>query len=65
MYIKPTSNFKLSKQTKRTMCTYADDRDRNSFKRDMIQAELAAEQRPQRRERPTAAGQREQPDDLT
>jgi hypothetical protein len=49
--LKPTSNFKLSKQTKRFMATYTDPVARNSFKRDMIQAELHAQQQPPRKEK--------------
>ena len=40
--MKPTSTFKLSKQTKRFMCTIVDPVERNAFKNAMIQAELAA-----------------------
>jgi hypothetical protein len=49
--LKPTQNFKLSKQTKRFMATYTDPVARNSFKRDMIQAELASQQQAPRREK--------------
>jgi hypothetical protein len=40
--LKPNKTFKLSKQTKRFMCTIVDAHERNEFKRAMIQAELAA-----------------------
>jgi hypothetical protein len=40
--IKPGKTFKLSKQTKRLMCSIVDSVQRNAFKRAMIQAELAA-----------------------
>lgn len=40
--IKPGKTFKLSKQTKRLMCSIVDAHARNAFKRAMIQAELAA-----------------------
>ena len=40
--MKPGKTFKLSKQTKRFMCTIVDPVARNDFKRAMIQAELAA-----------------------
>jgi len=40
--MKPTSTFKLSKQTKRFMCTIVDPVERNAYKNTMIQAELAA-----------------------
>jgi hypothetical protein len=50
--LKPTANFKLSKQTKRFMATYTDPVARNSFKRDMIQAELAALIQPKREKKP-------------
>ena len=56
MYIKPAANFKLSKQTKRFMATYTDPQARNSFKRDMIQAELHAMVQPPRREKRTYTG---------
>jgi hypothetical protein len=51
--LKPTSNFKLSKQSKRFMATYTDPVQRNSFKRDMIQAELHAMIQPPRKEKRT------------
>jgi hypothetical protein len=40
--MKPGKTFKLSKQTKRFMCTMVDATQRNAYKRMMIQAELAA-----------------------
>ena len=40
--MKPGKTFKLSKQTKRFMCTIVDPQKRNAFKNMMIQAELAA-----------------------
>jgi hypothetical protein len=49
--LKPTANFKLSKQTKRFMATYIDPVARNSFKNDMIQAELASAIAPKREPR--------------
>lgn len=42
MMIKPGKTFKLSKQTKRLMCSIVDAHARNAFKHAMIQAELAA-----------------------
>jgi hypothetical protein len=51
--LKPTANFKLSKQSKRFMATYTDPVARNSFKRDMIQAELHSQQQPPRKEKRT------------
>jgi hypothetical protein len=51
--LKPTSNFKLSKQTKRFMATYTNAEARNSFKRDMIQAELHSQIQPPRKEKRT------------
>jgi hypothetical protein len=42
--LKPTSTFKLSKTTKRMMCFISDKALRNAFKRNMIQAQLAAEE---------------------
>jgi hypothetical protein len=54
--LKPTANFKLSKQTKRFMATFIDPQQRGQYKRDMIQAELAAMIAPPRKEkRPTGA----------
>ena len=40
--MKPTASFRLSKQTKRFMCTFVDPVARHAFKNAMIQAELAA-----------------------
>jgi hypothetical protein len=40
--LKPNKTFKISKQTKRFMCTFVDPVARHEFKRAMIQAELAA-----------------------
>jgi hypothetical protein len=40
--LKPGKTFKISKQTKRFMCTFVDPVARNAFKHAMIQAELAA-----------------------
>jgi len=42
MELTPGKTFKLSKQTKRLMCSIVDTVSRNAFKRAMIQAELAA-----------------------
>jgi hypothetical protein len=50
--LKPTASFKLSKQTKRFMCTIRDPEQRNAFKRAMIQAELAALIQPKREKKP-------------
>jgi hypothetical protein len=44
--LKPNKTFKLSKQTKRFMCTIIDAHERNEFKRSMIQAELHAAVQP-------------------
>ena len=41
--MKPTKTFKLSKTTKRMMCFITDKESRDSFKRAMIQAQLASE----------------------
>jgi hypothetical protein len=48
--LKPTANYKMSKQTKRTLAlTSFDSQDqRNAWKRSMIQAELAALIQPKR-----------------
>ena len=40
--MKPGKTFKLSKSTKRMMCSIVDAEKRNAYKRMMIQAELAA-----------------------
>ncbi len=44
--MKPTAAFRLSKQTKRFMCTMVDPVARHAFKNAMIQAELAASVKP-------------------
>jgi hypothetical protein len=41
--MKPTSNFKLNRQTKRFMATIVDPQKRNEFKRGMIEAQLESE----------------------
>jgi hypothetical protein len=51
--MKPGKTFKLSKTTKRMMCSITNTEDRNQFKRMMIQAELAAAIQPKREKRPT------------
>lgn len=50
--LKPNKTFKLSKQTKRFMCTFIDPVQRNAFKNAMIQAELAAAIVPKREKKP-------------
>jgi hypothetical protein len=40
--MKPNKTFKLSKSTKRMMCSIVNTEQRNQYKRMMIQAELAA-----------------------
>ena len=42
--MKPTSSFKMWKQTKRTAATFIDPHKRGEYKRSMIQAQLAAEE---------------------
>ena len=42
MEMKPGKTFNLSKQSKRFMATLVNAEERNSYKRAMIQAELAA-----------------------
>ena len=44
--MRPTAAFRLSKQTKRFMCTIIDPVERHAYKNAMIQAELAAAVRP-------------------
>ena len=41
LMLKSDKNFRLSKTTKRMMCSIVSDSERNEFKRMMIQAELA------------------------
>lgn len=43
---KPTSTFRLSKQTKTMMSFIPNDQERHQFKRMMIDAELSAKERP-------------------
>lgn len=49
--MKSTSSFKLSKQSKRLMCSFIDPHARGAFKRAMIQAELAAAIRPKEKKK--------------
>jgi len=58
MELTPGKTFKLSKQTKRLMCSIVDTVSRNAFKRAMIQAELAAAVVVKREKRPDS-GQRQ------
>jgi hypothetical protein len=51
--MKPGKTFKISKQTKRFMCTIINAEDRNAFKRAMIDAELCANIQPKREKRPS------------
>ena len=46
--LKPNKTFKLSKQTKRFMCTFTDPVQRNAYKNAMIQAQLQSEIVPKR-----------------
>lgn len=46
--IKPTKNFRISKQTKRTMATITDANMRNAYKQVAIQAQLESELAPVR-----------------
>ena len=48
--LKPTANFKLSKQTKRTLALtkFKNDEQRSQWKRVMIDAELTAALQPKR-----------------
>jgi hypothetical protein len=57
--LKPTASFKLSRQTKRFMCTILDPEQRNAFKRAMIQAELAALIQPKREKKTRLPNQQE------
>lgn len=40
--LKPTSNYKMTKRTKRMLCTTTDSNIRNAIKASMIEAELSA-----------------------
>jgi 3-phenylpropionate/cinnamic acid dioxygenase small subunit len=51
MELKPTKNYKMSKQTKRGLALIIDPHERGIQKRIMIQAELAAQQQPAKRDR--------------
>ena len=42
--MKPTSSFKMWKQTKRTAANFVDPHKRGEYKRSMIQAQLAYEE---------------------
>ena len=56
--LKPSKTFKISKQTKRFMCTILDPVERNEYKRIMIQAELSAAIAPKREPRDNRNGQK-------
>ena len=56
--LKPSKTFKLSKQTKRFMCTYTDAHARGEYKRAMIQAQLESEIVPKREPRKPQQGGR-------
>lgn len=49
--MKPSATFKLSKQSKRLMCSFTNAHERGAFKRAMIQAELAAAIRPKEKKK--------------
>lgn len=51
MYIKPGPNFKMSKQTKRSLALIIDPQERGAQRRMMVQAELAAAIQPKREKR--------------
>jgi hypothetical protein len=44
MELKPSKNFKMASQTKRTLALILDPHERGRWKRAMIQAQLASEQ---------------------
>lgn len=52
--LKPTANYKMSKQTKRTLALtkFTNEEQRNAWKKAMIQAELAAALQPKREKKP-------------
>jgi hypothetical protein len=52
----PTKNFRLSKTTKRMMCSIVNPEQRNAYKRAMIQAQLASEVVIKREPRENKAG---------
>lgn len=49
---KPTKSFRLSKQTKRIMCSIVDDTVRNEYRATMIQAQLEEEKKLPKEKRP-------------
>lgn len=51
--LKPTANFKLSKSAKRILATVVNPQLKGALKKGYIQAELAAQQQPPRRENRT------------
>lgn len=51
MYIKPGPNFKISKQTKRSLALIINPHERGEQRRIMVQAELAAAIAPKREKR--------------
>jgi len=51
MELKPTKNYRMSKQTKRSLALIVDPHERGIQKRIMIRAELASQQQPARRDR--------------
>lgn len=52
--LKPTANYKMSAQTKRTLALtkFTSEEQRNAWKKAMIQAELAAALQPKREKKP-------------
>lgn len=52
--LKPTANYKMSKQTKRTLALgkFRSEEDRNAWKKSMIQAELYAALAPKKEKKP-------------
>jgi len=47
--LKPTKNFKMNSTTKYLLSTITDSDARNVFKANMIQAQLASEQKPEKK----------------
>jgi hypothetical protein len=53
---KPTKNFKMDKMTKSFLSSISDKAERDSFKRAMIDAQLASEIVPQKQDKKTTFG---------
>ena len=65
--LKPTANYRMSKQTKRTLALgkFRSEEDRNTWKRAMIQAELYSALAPKKEKKPRGPGNSVQTDSET